>query len=264
MRKNPGRIIGNAAVFILLETVSLLMLSHSNSVMRSRLGIASSSIQAFFGRQAVGIRDYFSLRSENERLSRETFRMMEYILDSGTGNGGNCHIASFGDYDCIDARIIRSSAGKQHNTFIIDKGALDGIDINDGVITTRGAVGIVEMTADHFSRVISFTNYDMAVSTRLRHDGPAILMVWDGISQREGRIENIPIHIPVSPGDTVYTSGFSSIFPPDIPLGLVSGKAVMKGSYSTAAVRLFEDFSRIRNVIVIKNRDKDAIEELLP
>lgn len=227
--------------------------------MRSTLGTVVTSIQATSGRISSGIHSYFSLRKENERLERENFQMMKYVLEHESER--RFASAAQGNYNCIRATIIRNSVGKQHNTFIIDRGSNDLVEEGDGVITANGVVGIVEMTTPDFSRVISFTNYMMAVSARLRSNGPTAKLVWDGISPIGGRLEEIPIHIPISQGDTVYTSGFSAVFPPDIPLGLVKGKVVVKGSYANARIELFEDFSKIRNVTVVKNLDKTSIEE---
>ena len=65
-----------------------------------------------------------------------------------------------------------------------------------------------------------------------------------------------------SPGDTVFTSGFSSIFPPDIPLGTAGEAKVVNGATYEIKVKLFEDFNSLRYVTVVENIGKDEIKRL--
>ena len=69
----------------------------------------------------------------------------------------------------------------------------------------------------------------------------------------------------VSPGkghSTVYTSGFSSIFPPDIPLGITGASRIVNGSSYEIKVTLFEDFSALRYVMVVENLNKEELKSL--
>jgi rod shape-determining protein MreC len=60
-------------------------------------------------------------------------------------------------------------------------------------------------------------------------------------------------------GDTVYTSGHSLMFPPDIPLGVAGEARVINGATNEIRVDLFQDFTAIRYVTVVHNT---AIEEV--
>ena len=66
----------------------------------------------------------------------------------------------------------------------------------------------------------------------------------------------------ISVGDTVYTSGFSSIFPPDIPLGVTGESRIVNGSTSEIKVRLFEDFASLRYVTIVENLGRKEIKLL--
>jgi rod shape-determining protein MreC len=63
-------------------------------------------------------------------------------------------------------------------------------------------------------------------------------------------------------GDTVYTSGYSSIFPPDIPLGEVGDSKIVNGATYEIRIRLFEDFGALRYVTIVENMGKEEIKEL--
>ena len=64
-------------------------------------------------------------------------------------------------------------------------------------------------------------------------------------------------------GDTVVTSGFSSIFPADIPVGRIQNLEESEdGLFYRAKVELFVDFSAISNVFIVGNDGKEEQKKL--
>lgn len=214
------------------------------------------------------ISDYFSLRQVNDSLALENFMLRsrladlkEFISDSirvsrlpsdGVSNG----------FKYIPATISKISNNTQHNYIIIGKGSDDGVTKGDGVITGKGAIGVIDGVSRHYSYARSFQNHGMSISARAGKTGIAGPMVWDGIHSNGALLQEIPLHMDVAVGDTIYTSGFSSIFPPDIPLGIAGESRIVNGSTSEIKVRLFEDFSALRYVTVVENLGRKEIKEL--
>ena len=60
----------------------------------------------------------------------------------------------------------------------------------------------------------------------------------------------------------MYTSGYSSIFPPDIPLGTAGEAKIVNGATYDIEVTLFEDFGALRYVTIVENIGKEEIEKL--
>ena len=87
-------------------------------------------------------------------------------------------------------------------------------------------------------------------------------MNWDGRSRNGAVLKEIPHHVEFEPGDTVYTSGFSSIFPPDIPLGTTGKSKIVNGATYEIEITLFEDFGSLRHVTIVENLGKDEINRL--
>lgn len=127
-------------------------------------------------------------------------------------------------------------------------------------MTEKGVVGIVEHVSEHYSYALSFRNYKISVSARLGKEGPVGPMTWDGF--RDAVLEEIPHHLVDGLGDTVYTSGFSAIFPKDIPLGVTVGSKLKDGATYNLDVRLLEDFSCLKYVTVVSNPDAEEIRKL--
>ena len=87
-------------------------------------------------------------------------------------------------------------------------------------------------------------------------------MSWDGINRNGALMKEIPLHVKVAAGDTIFTSGFSTIFPPDIPLGITGDSRVVNGSTNEIKVSLFEDFAALRYVTVVENLAREEIKQL--
>lgn len=214
------------------------------------------------------VKDYFSLRQKNDELALENHRLAQLVRHYRLITGRDSALdtmsmtAPVGDFSYIPATIIKMSANKQHNYMIISKGSEDGILPLSGIITEHGVIGIVDAVSKNFSYAISFTNSGITISGRIGREGVTGPMSWDGRSSRGAVITDIPLHLVITPGDTVYTSGYSTIFPPDIPLGTVKGAKVVNGSSYEVSVTLFEDFKKLKYITVAHNIRKSEIEEL--
>lgn len=223
----------------------------------------TDNIHGSFWRGTAAIGDYFSLRKENERLALENTALLDQIakLSAHTEDTTLWKTGRVG-FSVTHAHIVSMSRGSLHNYFVIDRGSMDNVEADDGVITPNGVMGIVHSVGTRFSYVLSLKNKDMAVSARIGRSGFVGTMQWNGIHPGESILCNIPIHISFSPGDTVFTSGFSSIFPPDIPLGTLKDMHSDDGSSAQIRVSLFSDYDRTSSVMVVKNLDRKEIQSL--
>ena len=214
------------------------------------------------------ISDYFSLKDANEQLARDNFELMTRIshLEEKLADKGEVIYlpprAETKRFRFRSASIVKISTGSQHNYFILDKGSADGITKGSGVITPNGAVGIVEAVSENYSYAISFQNHDLNISARLGRDGRHGPLSWDGKSSNRAILKEIPHHLEITPGDTVFTSGYSSIFPSDIPLGIVQSAEIVNGATYDIQVELFEDFGAVRYVSIVENIGKEEMETL--
>lgn len=222
--------------------------------------------QAFLWGKLDNFRRFVTLKKENERLSEMN------VLLSGEIESLKSTLASRDTnwqspyprihFRMMNANVVTSQKGSQHNYIIIDKGSADGVEVDDGLMTRTGVIGIVQRVSENFAYALTYANSNMVVSAKMGRDGYVGSMSWDGYSTDRSILSGIPIHIDVEYGDTVFTSGYSSIFPSDIPLGIVIGSKSIKGSSSDITVSLFDDYSRLNRLMVVKNMDSSEINEL--
>lgn len=259
----------NTAVFILLEIAALGMLRHDDSLQDLFISRAAHGFLGYFWGVSENIADYASLRTENRHLAEEILRLTETITRleeeaaaAAARDSADYTTAWRGKYEFIPAEVIKNSVNKQHNYLIIGKGSDDGVRPQTGIITSRGVIGIVDAVSRHYSYAISFLNSDSSISARIGKDGAAGPMAWDGKGSGNALLREIPLQVKFEEGDTVYTSGFSTIFPPDIPIGRITGSRIVNGATFEIKVSLFQDFSSVRHVCLVRNRDLDEIMSL--
>lgn len=257
-------IIINVAVFIALEVASLCILTNNSELQKSWLGQGFHNAMGYIWSGTGSISRLINLSRENERLWQENMALMQAAertraeIAEQPGQWKPLRVR----YSLLDATVVTISTGSQHNYLIIDRGQADGVEVEDGIITDRGVIGVVQSVSEHFAYAISSANQDMAISARLGREGLVGSLRWDGGDNRNSILGGIPIHTDINPGDTVFTSGFSSIFPSGIPLGEVVDKVSSNGSSADIRIRMFEDYSRVCHVTVVKNNDRKELKEL--
>ncbi len=254
------------AVFLLLEIASLVMLSRSAQL--QQLWIARSAhrfMGAVWGStQQVG--SFFSLGKTNRQLAQENFELQAELARTrallhqaaiDTMRYGAEHRPGF-QYN--SAEVVKISRHKQHNYIILNRGYEDGIQEKSGIITRSGVVGVVDAVSAHHAYALSFQNSDVSISARLGGEGGTGILVWDGIHTNVALLKEVPLQYHYQPGDTVFTSGHSLLFPPDIPLGVAGESRVINGATNEITVTLFQDFGSVRYVTVVHNDSFDEIE----
>lgn len=71
------------------------------------------------------------------------------------------------------------------------------------------------------------------------------------------------MHTSLSIGDTIVTSGYSSIFPKGILVGTIKDFSIKSGAnYYDIEVELSSDFKSINHVDIIENLMQEEIKEL--
>lgn len=257
-----------AAIFILLEVAALSMLNSNGPLQRTWFGKAGQGFMGWIWGSTQKISDYFSLDDQNERLAAENNRLTILLakqrdsLFRDTLSRMVILDKTVGDFTYIPAGISKISNNSQHNYIILDKGTEDGVKEGYGVITAKGAVGIIDAVSEHFSYARSFKNHKMSISSRLGKEGPVGTMKWDGISRNKALLREIPHHISLVAGDTVYTSGYSAIFPQDIPLGTAGKAKIVNGATYEIEVTMFEDLESLRYAIIVGNLGSEEISNL--
>ena len=265
-RRNSSAIVLSAAIFILLEVAAIAML-HSSSVLQDIwLNRASHRVSGWLWGSGNRIAGYFQLDSRNKMLQEENARLSEELrkyreLEKSEQYLSGARTLDDG-FDYIFAHIVKMGTKSQRNYIIVDKGRLDGVGPDCGVITSEGVIGVIDAADDHLAYGRTLMNPSMHVSVRIGRDGVAGPLSWNGRSSRGAVVGGIPLGYKAEAGDTLWTSGYSAIFPAEIPVGTVVGSSTRSGASQDVQVELLQDFGALDYVTVVRNRNLSAIEAL--
>ncbi len=260
----------NAAIFILLEVAALNMLRNNGQLQNIWLSKGMHAVSGTVWGGVQDIRYYFSLKKKNDALALDNHNLRSRIAELESMISDSASLAQTASYDgivgnfrYIPASIVKISNNSHHNYIIIGKGAEDGVINGSGIITGKGAIGVIDAVGKKFSYARSFKNHEMNISARLGKNGVVGPMSWNGYSSNSAILKEIPHHVEFHPGDTVFTSGFSSIFPPDIPLGTTGNAKIVNGATYEIEINLFEDFGALKYVTVVENIGRKEIDDLV-
>ena len=243
------------------------MLRASSTLQNIWLNRASHRTMALLWGSGEALRSQFQLERLNQELQEENARLQERLRayerrDLEEEELTRMAERESGAYRYTPATVVKMSRNRTHNYIILNKGSEDGIRPQSGIISDRGVVGIVEAVDKHYSYGLTLMNPEMNVGARLGRSDVVAPLSWDGRSTGRAVMRDLPPHYAISPGDTVRTSGYSTIFPPGIPIGITGDTRLVDGSTRQVDVELFQDFSTVRYVTVVENLERTEITAL--
>ena len=163
----------------------------------------------------------------------------------------------------MTASIIKNSYSEPDNYITIDKGRADSVDQDMGVITSRGILGIVEKASRNYASVQSILNSKSNINAKLAGTDYFGSLTWDSRDYQLVQLEDIPRLVPLQEGDTIVTGAMSSIFPENILIGTIERFSLTESqSFYQIDVRLFNDMTNLKQVYLIRHRDRDEILQL--
>ena len=248
-------------LFTVYAVIGCILLFNSNPYQHSVYLTSANSISTGVYNAATGVTSYFNLRNINEDLQRrnsdlelELLALKQQMLQFHDMEYAQTHPvdSALQRYNFILAHVINNSVHRPHNYITIQKGALDGIKPDMGVVDQNGVVGKGNVVGPHSARIISLLNNNLRLSCKVKSSNTVGSLVWDGDDYRVALLEEIPRHATFNKGDTIITSGYSTSFPEGIPVGVILGeKKGHDDNFHTLMVKLFTDFSKLSTVRII-------------
>lgn len=256
-------------LFALYIVAGLVLLFSSNPFQHHVYLTSANVVSSGVYGAANSVTSYFSLREINEDLQRrnsdlelEIQRMKDVIRDYQQQIYADTMTvdSALSRYSFLIAHVINNSTTHAHNYITIEKGRHDGVEPEMGVIDQNGIVGVVNVVGDHTARLISVLNPYLRLSCKVKGEDQVGSLVWDGKDPGEAILEELPKHAKFVKGDTIVTSGFSSVFPEGVPVGtILSGTRDREDNFYTLRVKLFTDFTTLSTVRVIRDMMKDEL-----
>lgn len=255
----------NFLLFLLLFGIAIIFTIQSHSYHKSKFINSANFLSGGIYNSANNISSYLDLKAQNNILSEENKRLYQLLSNQQIDTSGVKvdHAATL-NYKYTTADVIRNNYSLANNFLLINKGEKDSIQQDFGVRSSLGIVGIVDVVSKNYATVISILNSKSSISVKLEKSGHIGSLVWNGKSPNIIQLTDVEKIAPVAVGDTIVTSGQSSIFPKNIPVGtIIDSKLDATENFYEINVQLFNDMTNLQHVYIIENIDKKEIETLL-
>ena len=248
-------------LFILLEVVCFVLLFRFNNYQQSVYFTSANVVTGKVYEVSGSISSYFHLKSVNEDLLDRNMlleqqitnlenALREYQVDSLVVN--SIRNLDNKDYQLFKAHVIRNSLNQADNYITLDKGSSSGIRPEMGVVDGNGVVGIVYKTSPNYSLVISVLNSKSSISCKIVGSEYFGYLKWEHGDSRYAYLKDLPRHAEFNLGDTVVTSGYSTVFPAGVMVGTVDDMSDSNDGLSyLLKIKLATDFGKLSDVRVI-------------
>ena len=258
--KNSTRLL-----FLLLLITSLTLTIQSHSYHRSTVVNSTNVLAGSVFEKVSEVKTYFSLREQNNKLAQENAALRKILFNQkdSTSILKKDSLKGYDKIDVIQSRVINNSYGVSENYLTINSGSLQGIKEDMGVVNSKGIVGIVEKVSPKYATILSVLNVKSQINAKIKKSNHFGSLIWNAKNAGYVQLIDIPRLATVKKGDTVVTGGRSTIFPENIPVGIIDKIYTdTETNYFTINVRLFNDMTNLNHVYIITNKESAEINKL--
>ncbi len=169
------------------------------------------------------------LAQENARLLKENELLVQWQAAARKLEQDNIsfrsllNIRSDPGISFVSARVIGDSGGPFVRTLILNAGALQGAERGQAVVNGEGVVGRIVAVGRQSARVLLLTDLNSRVPVIV--EGSRLRGILAGNNTDSPELTFLPGGAKVAPGDRIVTSGHGGLFPPGLPVGVVTGIA---------------------------------------
>jgi len=259
-------------VFLALEVVSLVLLLRFNHYQGSVWFTQANTVVGYVLDKEAQAKSYIQLGEINRALTQENLTLQHNldvlrhklaVLEHDSTAVELTLAKQMQEYKVIPAQVVNNSVRKKNNYITINRGLADGVCNEMGVVCGTGVVGIVYMANEHYSLVLPVLNSHSSISCRVRGTEYFGYMKWKGGNSMRAFIDDIPRHAKIKKGESIETSGFSSVFPAGIFVGKVNRILNSEDGLSyELEIQLSTDFARLRDVSVIAQEMRNEIDSI--
>jgi len=258
-------------VFILLELFCLYLITNYNKSQKEIWAHSSNLFSGNVSERVQKAEDFFTLRDQNDSLTRENAKLLETIINFRINADANNFVEleninqdSTAYYTLIPAKVCGKTINLRNNFITICAGHNQGLAAGMGVISKDGVVGIIKSVSDDYATVLLIINSQSRISALIKNKEYHGNLVWNSEDVREMKLMDVPKHADISIGDTVVTSGYSISFPKFIHLGSIKDMQIVGGSNNfDIDVELSYDIAKVSNVYVVSYNKAEEKAQLM-
>lgn len=209
------------------------------------------------------------LIEENEKLKQQVQELSAMLVDYYEIKSQNEQFMKYyeikkveAEYSLMPATVIVRDPSDNFYGCTLDKGSLNGICVNDAVVTENGLIGWVYQVEPTSCKVKTILNPDAKVGVidKASKDSGIISGSSEIADNNQTRMTVVSAQNNFKEGDLIVTSGIGGVYPANLVIGTI--KELKYDSFDAslyAVVEPFEDIRSITEVVIITEFTEESI-----
>ncbi len=208
---------------------------------------------------ADNLRERAALRAETAALREQNLRLQLRVQTLDALQAENHRLQALLDslartpqpLRALIASTVKIGLDPYIGQIQIDKGSLQGVFTGQPVLDADGVVGQVLHVAAQTSQVLLITDARHAIPVKSVRSGVRAIAVGRGpIGALD--LPYLPNHVDLEVGDVLVTSGLDDVFPPDLPVAVVSSvNRIGEGEFAEIQATPRGRLDRIQEVLLV-------------
>lgn len=265
----------NFLLFLCLQVFCIFLIVQYSTYHQAMFGNTANKLTGSVNKQYDRVQYYFQLKKTNDSLVKANERLynklasnfnlpdssIKQVIDSIRIDS----ILQYRKFHYLSAKVVANSVATQSNFVVLNSENVRQMRVGMGIVDPNNAVvgAITEVNGD-FAVVMSLLHKDSHISGKLLKTGETGTVSWDGKYPNLVTLNGIPKSTKIVKGDSVITSGFSTIFPKGLLLGRVEQVYQEKSTNNLKiAVRTGTNFNNLEYAYAINNVQQPTIDKLL-
>lgn len=270
---NNGKKRKKKIIFVVIFSILVIMFvafffrNSNNKVVSTIATIVSKPINVIYSGisniKGKGSSDIEELRAQNEELQKENEELKMKVLESQRILDENITLKEmlniqkeYQHYDIVMGNIIYREHDNWTQTFTINVGSKDGIELDQTVVHEDGLVGYISNVTETTAVVTTILDSSSSVSVNISTINEPAVVNGDLELKAQNRLKltYIPLDTEIAISDMLYTSGIGVMYPSSIPVGKIVEIVNSKNDVNRyALVEPCVNISKISEVAVITN-----------
>jgi rod shape-determining protein MreC len=178
---------------------------------------------AEFGNKVSAMMNVYS---ENQRLREENARLLRWetlarsLQSENSGLRDLLRLAPEAPVSYVTARVVADATGMFVRTVLVTAGAREGVAKGQTAVTGEGLVGRVGEVGERSARILLLTDLNSEVPVVIENSRARAILAGDNSDQP--KLLYLTADARPQVGDRVVTSGHGGVFPPGLPVGVIS------------------------------------------
>ncbi|MEA1882231.1 MAG: rod shape-determining protein MreC [Candidatus Marinimicrobia bacterium] len=243
-------------IFLIAVTLSLTLLIKNDSpdvlIVRGKFSDYFSFISSPF----AWVKSITQLQEETQFLREKNIQLtleLEALLRAQEENNGLRDLLKFkreSQLKLLAAKVVNMGASSNLSSITLDIGSDHGVRENQPVLVPEGVIGKTVVVGKKSTVVQILNDVNYRLSVRILPSGNAGILQF--ISNDICEVRELQKNADISVGNKVVTSGFSQIYPKNLPVGEVIEVLDERGSFQKIAkVRIKPKLGALLDVFIV-------------